>query len=159
MRAQQCRSSTNESAGYTSNYPGKLGNIKAKHLFSKRKLVPWLRVILRNQTVLETMYQPWSYSVTTGNITMLLFYFTKNNTPTLLKILLKIKFSIQDLMTHSNCWRDCLSTCLIYLWILLSNNLKNWRKLFEKNNCIFPIRKRKKSYHMNSCDVPEFIMK
>jgi len=33
---------------------------------NKRKLVPWLRVILRNQTVLETMYQPWSYSVTTG---------------------------------------------------------------------------------------------
>ena len=35
-------------------------------LFSKRKLVPWLRLILRNQTVLETMYQPWSYAVTTG---------------------------------------------------------------------------------------------
>ena len=35
---------------------------------SKRKLVPWLRLILRNQTVLETMYQPWSYAVTTGNI-------------------------------------------------------------------------------------------
>ena len=34
--------------------------------------MPWLRVILRNQTVLETMYQPWSYSVTTGNITCLL---------------------------------------------------------------------------------------
>merc|ERR1719220_2904784 len=66
MRAQQCRSWTNERAGYTSNYPGKLGNIKTKHLCSKRKLVPWLRVILRNQTVLETMYQPWSYSVTTG---------------------------------------------------------------------------------------------
>ena len=34
---------------------------------SKRKLVPWLRLILRNQTVVETMYQPWSYAVTTGN--------------------------------------------------------------------------------------------
>ena len=60
-------------------------------------------------------------------------------------------------MTHSNCWRDCLSTCLIYLWILLSNNLKSLRKLFEKSNCIFPKReKREKSYHKHSCYVPEF---
>jgi len=33
---------------------------------NKRKLVPWLRLILRNQTVTETMYQPWSYTVSTG---------------------------------------------------------------------------------------------
>jgi len=33
---------------------------------NKRKLVPWLRLILRNQTVTETMYQPWSYAVSTG---------------------------------------------------------------------------------------------
>ena len=33
---------------------------------SKRKLVPWLKLILRNQTVVETLYQPWSYTVTTG---------------------------------------------------------------------------------------------
>jgi len=33
---------------------------------NKRKLVPWLRLILRNQTVIETMYQPWSYTVSTG---------------------------------------------------------------------------------------------
>jgi len=33
---------------------------------NKRKLVPWLRLILRNQTVIETMYQPWSYTVATG---------------------------------------------------------------------------------------------
>ncbi|XP_023347513.1 RUN domain-containing protein 1, partial [Eurytemora carolleeae] len=33
---------------------------------NKRKLVPWLRLILRNQTILETMYQPSSYVVTTG---------------------------------------------------------------------------------------------
>jgi len=33
---------------------------------NKRKLVPWLKLILRNQTVVETMYQPWSYTVTTG---------------------------------------------------------------------------------------------
>ena len=35
-------------------------------LLSKRKLVPWLKLILRNQTVVETLYQPWSYTVTTG---------------------------------------------------------------------------------------------
>ena len=33
---------------------------------SKRKLVAWLKLILRNQTVVETLYQPWSYTVTTG---------------------------------------------------------------------------------------------
>jgi len=33
---------------------------------NKRKLVPWLRLILRNQTILETMYQPSSYVVKTG---------------------------------------------------------------------------------------------
>jgi len=33
---------------------------------NKRKLVPWLKLILRNQTVVETLYQPWSYTVTTG---------------------------------------------------------------------------------------------
>merc|ERR1712029_369840 len=38
---------------------------KGNH-YGKRKLVAWLRLILRNQTVLETMYQPWSYAVTTG---------------------------------------------------------------------------------------------
>ena len=36
-------------------------------IFSKRKLVPWLRLILRNQTILETMYDPTSYVVTTGH--------------------------------------------------------------------------------------------
>jgi hypothetical protein len=35
--------------------------------YSKRKLVPWLRLILRNQTILETMYETWSYAVTQGN--------------------------------------------------------------------------------------------
>ena len=33
---------------------------------NKRKLIPWLRLILRNQTVVETFYQPWSYVVATG---------------------------------------------------------------------------------------------
>jgi len=33
---------------------------------NKRKLVAWLKLILRNQTVVETLYQPWSYTVTTG---------------------------------------------------------------------------------------------
>ena len=33
---------------------------------SKRKLIPWLRLILRNQTILETFYTNWSYVVKTG---------------------------------------------------------------------------------------------
>ena len=33
---------------------------------SKRKLIPWLRLILRNQTVIETFYTPWSYVAKTG---------------------------------------------------------------------------------------------
>ena len=33
---------------------------------NRGKLVPWLRLVLYNQTVLETMYQPWSYALTSG---------------------------------------------------------------------------------------------
>ena len=33
---------------------------------NKRKLVPWLRLILRHQTILETYYSPWSYVSKTG---------------------------------------------------------------------------------------------
>jgi hypothetical protein len=33
---------------------------------SKRKLIPWLKVILRNQTILETFYNNWSYVVKSG---------------------------------------------------------------------------------------------
>ena len=35
--------------------------------YSKRKLIPWLRLILKNQTILETFYTSWSYVVKTGN--------------------------------------------------------------------------------------------
>ena len=34
--------------------------------FSKRKLIPWLKLILRNQTLLESSYHSWSYTVSTG---------------------------------------------------------------------------------------------
>lgn len=34
--------------------------------FSKRKLIPWLKLILKNQTILERYYQPWSYVSKTG---------------------------------------------------------------------------------------------
>merc|ERR1719210_781757 len=33
---------------------------------NKRKLIPWLRLILKNQTILETFYTSWSYVVKTG---------------------------------------------------------------------------------------------
>ena len=33
---------------------------------NKRKLIHWLRLILRNQTILETYYSPWSYVSKTG---------------------------------------------------------------------------------------------
>jgi len=33
---------------------------------NKRKLIPWLKVILRNQTILETFYTNWSYVVKSG---------------------------------------------------------------------------------------------
>ena len=33
---------------------------------NKRKLIHWLRLILRNQTILETYYSPWSYVGKTG---------------------------------------------------------------------------------------------
>ena len=36
--------------------------IKIFFLHSKRKLVAWLKLILRHQTVVETLYQPWSYT-------------------------------------------------------------------------------------------------
>ena len=33
---------------------------------NKRKLIPWLRLILRNQNILEQFYAPWSYVMKTG---------------------------------------------------------------------------------------------
>ena len=33
---------------------------------NKGKLIPWLRLILRNQNILEHFYAPWSYVVKTG---------------------------------------------------------------------------------------------
>ena len=33
---------------------------------NKQKLIHWLRLILRNQTILETFYSPWSYVSKTG---------------------------------------------------------------------------------------------
>ena len=39
--------------------------------YSKRKLIPWLRLILKNQTILETFYTSWSYVVKTGNFLQL----------------------------------------------------------------------------------------
>lgn len=33
---------------------------------NKRKLIPWLKLILRNQTLLESSYHSWSYTVSTG---------------------------------------------------------------------------------------------
>ena len=40
-------------------------------LCSKRKLIPWLKVILRNQTILETFYTNWSYVVKSGMYSIL----------------------------------------------------------------------------------------
>ena len=33
---------------------------------NQKKLIPWLRLILRNQNILEQFYAPWSYVVKTG---------------------------------------------------------------------------------------------
>jgi len=33
---------------------------------NKRKLIPWLRLVLKNQNILEQYYAPWSYVVKTG---------------------------------------------------------------------------------------------
>ena len=33
---------------------------------SQKKLVPWLRLILRTATLIEFYYQPWSYVIKTG---------------------------------------------------------------------------------------------
>lgn len=33
---------------------------------NKRKLIHWFRLILRNQTILESYYSPWSYVSKTG---------------------------------------------------------------------------------------------
>lgn len=40
--------------------------------YSKRKLIPWLKLILRNQTIMETFYTNWSYVAKTG-----MYYVTK----------------------------------------------------------------------------------
>ena len=40
--------------------------IVCANCFSKRKLIPWLKLILRNQTLLESSYHSWSYTVSTG---------------------------------------------------------------------------------------------
>ena len=51
---------------YQTMVTSKLVSKKYFYSLSKRKLVAWLKLILRNQTVVETLYQPWSYTVTTG---------------------------------------------------------------------------------------------
>ena len=33
---------------------------------NRRKLIPWLRLVLKNQNILEQYYAPWSYVVKTG---------------------------------------------------------------------------------------------
>lgn len=41
--------------------------------FSSKKLVPWLRLIFRCETLLEIYYQSWSYVAKTGmDVTILL---------------------------------------------------------------------------------------
>ena len=48
-------------------------------IYSKRKLIPWLRLILKNQTILETFYTSWSYVVKTGNVRTSIFIDTQNS--------------------------------------------------------------------------------
>ena len=54
--------SYNKELGFLKVYPFALFST-----YSKRKLIPWLRLILKNQTILETFYTSWSYVVKTGN--------------------------------------------------------------------------------------------
>jgi len=53
--------SNNKGLGFLKVYPFSLFST-----YSKRKLIPWLRLILKNQTILETFYTSWSYVVKTG---------------------------------------------------------------------------------------------
>ena len=52
----------------TDDYRPSLGSFTTvcANCFSKRKLIPWLKLILRNQTLLESSYHSWSYTVSTG---------------------------------------------------------------------------------------------
>ena len=67
---------------------------------SKRKLVPWLRLILRNQTVIETMYQPWSYTVATGSNVSLLW---GNQVPVAVEVPISYKiFQLTSQMSYGS---------------------------------------------------------
>ena len=87
---------------------------------SKRKLVAWLKLILRNQTVVETLYQPWSYTVTTG---------TKRS-PQVSQMYSKVMFScyFQDSTMHSSCLTGSPCMCSTSRSTWPSNSSSRWRR-------------------------------
>ena len=87
---------------------------------SKRKLVAWLKLILRNQTVVETLYQPWSYTVTTG---------TKRS-PQVSQMYSNVMFScyFQDSTMHSSCLTGSPCMCLTCRSTWPSNSSSRWRR-------------------------------
>ena len=84
---------------------------------SKRKLVAWLKLILRNQTVVETLYQPWSYTVTTGATRV---------SQTYSKVMFSCYF--QDSTMHSSCLTGFPCMCLTCRSTWPSNSSNRWRR-------------------------------
>ena len=83
---------------------------------SKRKLVAWLKLILRNQTVVETLYQPWSYTVTTG---------TKIFSQ---KVYQMFSCNFQDSTMHSSCLTGSPCMCSTSRSTWPSNSSNRWRR-------------------------------
>ena len=71
--SQSIMVSYNKGLGFLKVYPFSLFST-----YSKRKLIPWLRLILKNQTILETFYTSWSYVVKTGNFRQFSFMYFEN---------------------------------------------------------------------------------